>query len=56
MQQLTAAGVSDEMWLVASSWTQLIGVRGDTLNALRLNHMVAPTAMNGIIVYSHPHF
>lgn len=32
----------------------MIGVGGDPLNALRLNHMIACTAMNGMIVYSRP--
>lgn len=52
MQQLKAVGVSFEMWLVALRPTRLIGVGGDSQNALKLNHRVARITMAVMIVYS----
>lgn len=52
MQQLKAVGVSFEMWLVALRPTRLIGVGGDSQNALKLNHRVAGITMAVMIVYS----
>lgn len=52
MQQLKTVGVSDEMWLVALRPTRLIGVGGDSQNALRLNHRVTGITIAVMIVYS----